>query len=72
MGTKPRAFRWFRLRALSTGRTAEISYSVRFELRGGLIVKYHFLENTFDVASTFRTGGNWMLEIDGAQRPAPM
>ena len=46
----------FRLRALSSGRTADISYSIRMELRDGLIVKYHFLENTFDVATAFRSG----------------
>ena len=71
-GNKAAAFGWFRLHALSTGRTADISYSVRFELRDGLIVKYHFLENTFDVASAFRTGGNWMLDTDGAQHPVPV
>ncbi len=70
-GNKAAAFGWFRLHSLSTGRTADISYSVRFELRDGLIVRYHFLENTFDVASTFRTGGNWMLDTDGARHRVP-
>lgn len=32
------------------------------ELRDGLIVKYHFLENTFEVATAFRSGGEWLLE----------
>ena len=55
-GNKAAAFGWFRLRALSTGRTVDVSYSIRFELQDGLIVKYHFLENTFDVATAFHSG----------------
>jgi len=70
-GNKAAAFGWFRLRALSSGRTADISYSIRMELRDGLIVKYHFLENTFDVATAFRSGGEWLLETDGTEHPVP-
>jgi hypothetical protein len=68
---KAAAFGWFRLRALSTGRTADIAYSLLFERRDGLIVKYHFLENTFDVAATFQVGGSWMIATDGAERHVP-
>jgi ketosteroid isomerase-like protein len=70
-GDKAAAFGWFRLRALSSGRTADISYSIRMELRDGLIVKYHFLENTFDVVTAFRSGGEWLLETDGTEHPVP-
>jgi ketosteroid isomerase-like protein len=70
-GNKAAAFGWFRLHALSTGRTVDISYSVRFELRDGLIVKYHFLENTFDVASAFRKGSSWWVDTGGTNHPVP-
>ena len=70
-GNKAAAFGWFRLHALSTGRTVDISYSIRFELRDGLIVKYHFLENTFDVATAFHVGGEWLLETDGVKHRVP-
>ena len=70
-GDKAAAFGWFRLHALSTGRTADISYSILFELRDGLIVRYHFLENTFDVAAAFRAGGSWLIDADGAKRQIP-
>jgi ketosteroid isomerase-like protein len=70
-GNKAAAFGWFRLRALSTGRTADISYSIRFELRDGLIIKYHFLENTFDVAAAFRAGGSWQIDTDGTKHNVP-
>lgn len=70
-GDKAAVFGWFRLRALSTGRSVDISYSIRFELRDGLIVKYHFLENTFDVATAFHSGGEWLLETDGAKHRVP-
>lgn len=70
-GDKAAAFGWFRLHALSTGRTADISYAIRFELRHGLIVRYHFLENTFDVAATFRSSGKWCLDTDGAKHNVP-
>jgi hypothetical protein len=68
---KAAAFGWFRLHALSTGRTMDISYSVFFELCGGRIVRYHFLENTFDVAAAFRAGGSWVIDTDGARRSIP-
>jgi ketosteroid isomerase-like protein len=70
-GQKAAAFGWFRLRALSTGRTADISYSILVEIRDGLIVKYHFLENTFDVAAAFRVGGWWLINTDGATHHVP-
>jgi ketosteroid isomerase-like protein len=70
-GNRAAAFGWFRLHALSTGRTLDISYSIFIELRDGLIVKYHFLENTFDVAAAFRTGGSWLLHTDGEIRGIP-
>jgi hypothetical protein len=56
---------------LSTGRTGDISYSIRFELREGLIIKYHFLENTFDVAAAFRADGSWQTNTDGAMHDVP-
>jgi ketosteroid isomerase-like protein len=65
------AFGWFRLHALSTERIVDIAYSIRIELRDGLIVKYHFLENTFDVAAAFRSGGEWSLETDGTKHYVP-
>jgi hypothetical protein len=40
-------------------------------MRDGLIVKYHFVENTFDVANTFRVGGVWKIATDGAKRDVP-
>ncbi len=70
-GNRAAAFGWFRLRALPTGRTADISYSIRLELRDGLIIKYHFLENTFDVAGVFRAGGSWLMDTDGAKHHVP-
>jgi uncharacterized protein len=70
-GNKAAAFGWFRLHSLSTGRTADISYSIFFELRDGLIVKYHFLENTFDVACAFRAAGSWLIDTDGVKHNVP-
>jgi ketosteroid isomerase-like protein len=70
-GNKASAFGWFRLHALSTDRTVDIAYAIRVELRNGLIIRYHFIENTFDVAGAFRTGGAWAIETDGAARSIP-
>jgi ketosteroid isomerase-like protein len=67
----PREVGWFRLHALTTGRTVDISYSIRVELQDGLIVRYHFLENTFEVAAAFHSGGEWLLETDGAKHRVP-
>src|SRR5579863_4626545 len=70
-GNRAAAFGWFRLHALSTGRTVDIAYSIFFELRDGRFIKYHFLENTFDVASAFRAGGVWELEREGIIHRVP-
>jgi ketosteroid isomerase-like protein len=70
-GNKTAAFGWFRLRALSTGRTADISCAILFELQSGLIVRYHLLENTFDVAAAFRAGGTWLIDTDVARYNVP-
>jgi len=70
-GNKAAAFGWFRLRSLATERVVDISYSIFFELRNGLIIRYHFLENTFDVAGAFRAQGSWLMKIDGALREIP-
>jgi ketosteroid isomerase-like protein len=70
-GDQAAAFGWFRLRCLSTGRSADIGYAVRVETRDGLIAKYHFIENTFDVANAFRVSGAWKVDTDGAQRAVP-
>jgi ketosteroid isomerase-like protein len=70
-GDRAAAFGWFRLHSLSTGRFADIGYAIYFELREGLIVKYHFIENTFDVASAFRVGGSWSIDTDGARHDVP-
>jgi hypothetical protein len=36
-----------------------------------LIVKYHFLENTFEVAAAFRSGGEWFIETDNQNHLVP-
>lgn len=71
-GNKAAAFGWFRLHAFSTGRTVDVSYSIRLELQDGLIVRYHFLENTFDVAIAFQRGGEWLIETDGVKHRIPL
>ena len=70
-GEQAAAFGWFRLRSLTTGRSADIAYAIYVEMRDGLIVKYHFVENTFDVANTFRVSGSWRLDTDGEKRQVP-
>lgn len=70
-GDHAAAFGTFRLHALSTGRTLDIPYAIQVECRDGLITKYHFLENTLDVASAFRSGGEWLMSTDGAKRRVP-
>jgi ketosteroid isomerase-like protein len=70
-GNQTTVFGWFRLRSLSTGRSADIAYAIYVQMRDGLIVKYHFIENTFDVANTFRVSGAWKIDTDGAKRDVP-
>jgi ketosteroid isomerase-like protein len=70
-GDRAAAFGWFRLHSLTTGATRDIAYSIRFELRDGLITRYHFLENTFDVAMTFRVAGSLLLNVDSQDRRVP-
>ncbi len=70
-GDRPAAFGWFRMRALPTARTAEIAFAVNFEVQDGRIVKYHFVENTFDVADAFRAGGAWSVVSDATEKNIP-
>jgi ketosteroid isomerase-like protein len=70
-GNRAAAFGWFRLRALTMGRTIDIPYSVFFEMKDGLVVKYHFLENALEVATAFRTGGHWLLRREGETHEIP-
>lgn len=70
-GNKGAAFGWFRLEAMSTRRSADISFAVNFELRDGLIAKYHFVENTMDVANAFHVDGVWTVATDDAERSVP-
>jgi ketosteroid isomerase-like protein len=70
-GDQAAAFGWFRLRSLSTGRSADIAYAIYAQMRDGLIVKYHFIENTFDVASAFRVSGAWKVDTDGTKHDVP-
>ena len=71
-GNRAAAFGWFRLHALSTGRSVDIAYAIQFELRDGRIVKYHFIENTFDVARAFWTDGSWSITTDEARKQIPL
>ena len=70
-GTRAAAFGWFRLRARPTGRIVDIPYSAFLELKDTLIIKYHFLESTFDVVSAFRCGGDWRIEREGEIHAVP-
>jgi ketosteroid isomerase-like protein len=72
-GNKAAAFGWFRLHALTTNRTIDIAYAILFELRDGKIIRYQFLENTFDVAAAFRAGGSWPVKRnDGVHNVAEL
>ena len=70
-GDKAAAFGWFRLHALTTGRTIDIAFAILFELRGGKIIRYQFLENTFDVAAAFRSGGEWQVKRNDGVHAIP-
>ena len=70
-GNRGAAFGWFRLHALSTGRSVDIAYAIQFELRDGRIAKYRFIENTFDVARAFRTDGAWSITTDETKKQIP-
>jgi ketosteroid isomerase-like protein len=64
-------FGWFGVRSRHTGRERRIAFSVLLEARDGKIGRYQFLENTFDVSLTFRSGGSWVLEADGDSTTVP-
>ena len=70
-GNRAAAFGWFRLRSVATIRSSDIAYAIYLEMRDGLIAKYHFIENTFDVANTFRVGGAWVVDTDGGPHEVP-
>jgi len=61
----------FRLRPRPAGRETRIAFSLLLEGRGGKIARYQFLENTFDVAVAFRSGGSWSFQTDGTTTTVP-
>jgi hypothetical protein len=64
-------FGWFGLRSRTTGREIRSAFSVLLEQRDAKIGRYQFLENTFDVALAFVSGGSWALDTDGTTKPVP-
>lgn len=64
-------FGWFGLRFRPGGREVRSAFSVLVEERGGKIARYQFLENTFDVALAFRSGGTWAIQTDGTTKSVP-
>lgn len=64
-------FGWFGLRSRPAGQEARSAFSVLLEEREGKIGRYQFLENTFDVALAFRSGGSWAIQTDGTTKTVP-
>jgi ketosteroid isomerase-like protein len=64
-------FGWFGLRSHPARREVQIAFSVLVEGRQGKIARYQFLENTFDVALAFRSGGSWAFQTDGNATTVP-
>jgi ketosteroid isomerase-like protein len=70
-GHRAAVFGWFGLRSRPAGREVQIAFSVLVEAREGKIARYQFLENTFDVALAFRSGGSWAFQTDGNATTVP-
>ena len=64
-------FGWFGFRSRPDGRELRSAFSVLLEQREGKIGLYRFLENTFDVALAFRSGGSWAIKTDGTIKSVP-
>jgi ketosteroid isomerase-like protein len=64
-------FGWFGLRSQAADREVRIAFSLLVQAREGKIARYQFLENTFDVALAFRSGGSWAMETDGKTTTVP-
>jgi len=64
-------FGWFDLRPRPAGREVRSAFSVLLEQRDGKITRYQFLENIFDVALAFRSGGSWAIKTDGTTKAVP-
>jgi hypothetical protein len=61
----------FGLRPRPAGREVRSAFSVLLDQRDGKIARYQFLENTFDVALAFRSGGSWAIQTDGTTKTVP-
>ena len=70
-GQRAAVFGWFGLRSRPDGREVRSAFSVLLERRDGKIGRYQFLENTFDVALAFRSGGSWTIHTDGTTKTVP-
>jgi uncharacterized protein len=58
----------FHFTARSTGRTLTSPWAAHLVFRGDKVARYHFYENTFAVARSFRTGDPWNVDNDDRPR----
>lgn len=65
------AFGWFKYRSNPTGKVVESDVAIKITLRDGKIAQYHFYENTYAIAESFRLDGQWEIKNDGKKRLIP-
>jgi uncharacterized protein len=61
-GENAAMFGWFRYRAKSTGKVVESDWAIQAVVRNGRIIRFHFYEDDYTLATAFRHGGSWEVE----------
>lgn len=61
----------FKFRIKSNQKVLKCDFAVHMQFREGKVAKYHFYEDTYAVAASFRQGGTWEIENNGLYRKLP-
>lgn len=70
-GDRVAVFGKFKFMAKSTRKVVESDIAVHVAIRDGKIAEYHFFEDTYGIASSFRHQGSWEIENNGKRRNIP-
>lgn len=61
----------FKYRTKSTQKIIECDFAIHMQFRDGKVAKFHFYEDTYAVAASFRQTGAWEIENNGIHRKLP-
>lgn len=69
IGENVAVFGAFTYRSMALGKTVSSPFSVLAKVKGGKIVYFQYLEDTYATAESVKAGGTWRIHIDPEGKP---